>query len=108
MPIVFGPTQINIKLILAKTITKKGLGVVTPIAAGICVVNTLFLLGVLANSPEHLLFLFGFIFLLVLLLLLLRNLPYPLTKTPFPNLYELETLHIVRYSLGEQTVGVSS
>ena len=42
MPIVFGPPQINIKLILAKTITQKGLGVATPISAGhLCCQHTI-------------------------------------------------------------------
>ena len=65
-------------------------------------------LGVRANSSEHLLLLFVFkyflLILLLLLLLLLLYAPCPQTETSFQRSYELETSHIVRYVLRQETV----
>ena len=45
---------------------------------------------------------FFFPFFSFFILLLHLSVPCPLTKTTFTNSYELETLNIVRYSLGEE------
>ena len=69
-----------------------------------CLVSSFQVFGPTARNTSYFCSFFNFFLLILLLLLLLLYVPCPQTETSFQRSYELETSHIVRYVLRQETV----